>query len=123
LKKAGKGRMRIGLTLQPGQRGTKRLANQYGDRLVCVRYRYDEEKQKRYKTVELIVEEVDWQPPPALTERDRMVYVQVKWGEVEVARRVKEAGGTWNRQKKVWELRYDRVVDLGLEGRIVGEVG
>ncbi len=109
------------LTLKPGQPGTKQWVDKYGDRLVCVHYRYDAARRKRYKTVELIVEEVDWQPPPALTERDRMVYVQVKWGEA--ARRVKEAGGIWNRQKKVWELRYDRVVDLGLEGRIVGEVG
>ena len=26
-------------TLQPGQRGAKQLVTQYGDQLVCVRYR------------------------------------------------------------------------------------
>ncbi len=115
--------MRIGLTLQPGQRGTKRLANQYGDRLVCVRYRYDEEKQKRYKTVELIIEEVDWQPPPAREERDRMVYVQVKWGGDGCGAPGEGSRRDMEQAEKVWELRYDQVVDLGLEGRIVGEVG
>jgi hypothetical protein len=34
-----------------------------GDRLVCVRYRYDEQQKKRCKTVELIVEEDGWEPP------------------------------------------------------------
>jgi hypothetical protein len=31
------------LTLKPGQRGTHKLAAKYGDRLVRVRYRYDEQ--------------------------------------------------------------------------------
>jgi hypothetical protein len=31
------------LRLKPGQKGTKRLLAQYGDRLICVRYRYDAE--------------------------------------------------------------------------------
>jgi hypothetical protein len=33
--------MRTRLHLKPGQKGTKQLLAQYGDRLVCVRYRYD----------------------------------------------------------------------------------
>jgi len=49
--------MRVRLKLKPGQRGTKNLVNQYGDRLICVRYRYDEKTGKRYTTVELIVAE------------------------------------------------------------------
>jgi len=35
--------------------------------------------------------------------------------------RVKQAGGTWNPERRVWQLRYDRVVALGLHGRIVDE--
>ncbi len=54
--------MAIRLTLQPGQAGTKKLVEEYGDRMVCARYRYDAEKCKRYKTVELIVEESPWAP-------------------------------------------------------------
>ena len=37
------------------------------------------------------------------------------------ATRVKQAGGTWNPERRVWQLRYDRVVALGLNGRIVDE--
>jgi hypothetical protein len=54
--------MRTRLHLKPGQRGTKRLSEKYGDQLVCVRYRYDDATKKRYKTVELIVDVAEWQP-------------------------------------------------------------
>ncbi len=62
--------MRTRLKLRPGQRGTKKLLAQYGDQLVCVRYRYDEATHKRYKTVELIVEVVDWHPVSAVSLAD-----------------------------------------------------
>ena len=49
--------MDVRVTLKPGQKGTRRLATRYGNRLVCVPYRYDKVKRKRYKTIELIVDE------------------------------------------------------------------
>jgi hypothetical protein len=33
--------METRLSLAPGQNGTKKLLARYGERLVCVRYRYD----------------------------------------------------------------------------------
>ncbi len=54
--------MNTKLTLKPGQRGTKKLLKKYGNRLVCVRYRYDEEKKLRYKTAELVVDVTSWLP-------------------------------------------------------------
>jgi len=62
--------MRTGLKLRPGQRGTKKLLAQCGDRLVCIRYRYDEEKKKRFKTIELIKAKSDG-PEVSGTERDK----------------------------------------------------
>jgi len=53
----------VRLHLKPGQKGTKQLLAQYGDRLICVRYRYDAQRKKRFKTVELLVAERDWEPP------------------------------------------------------------
>ncbi len=52
--------MQVKLTLRPGQPGTVRLTKKYGEHLIAVRYRYDKASQKRYKTVELIVETIDW---------------------------------------------------------------
>lgn len=59
--------MRIRLTLQPGDHGTKKLVRKYAALLVCVRYRYDAARRRRLKTVELVEEELPWapRPPPA----------------------------------------------------------
>jgi hypothetical protein len=55
--------MHIRKTLQPQQDGAKKLLAQYGEQLICVRYRYDDKRQKRFKTVEIVVEEEPWTPP------------------------------------------------------------
>ncbi len=101
-----------------GQKGAKRLREQYGERLYCVLYRYDHQLRKRYKTVELIVEETAWTPPPPRYAPAALVGVQVSLAEVELQRRVKQAGGKWNPARKLWELRYDQVCRLGLKSRI-----
>jgi hypothetical protein len=49
--------MEIRTVRRPGEKGTQKLARQYGERLVCIRYRYDAARKKRFKTVELIVDE------------------------------------------------------------------
>jgi hypothetical protein len=111
--------MRTRLKLKPGQDGTKKLAAQYGDQLVCVRYRYDDEKRKRYKTVELIVDEAPWNPK---LKGDEMVGVRVELGEAGLRVRVKQAGGVWDGTRKVWRLRYKQVLALGLEDRVTGRL-
>jgi len=57
--------MRTSTTVQPEGRGARKFFAQYGDRPVCVRYRSDERQKKRCKTIELIVEEWPWTPPPS----------------------------------------------------------
>ena len=111
---------RVRLHLKPGQKGTKQLLAQYGDRLICVRYRYDAQRKKRLKTVELLVAERDWEPRPRFAD-DQIVGLRVAFGDVAVRTQVKQAGGTWNPERRVWQLRYDRVVALGLNSRIVDE--
>ena len=54
--------MEIKATMKPGQNGTKRYMEKYGDRLLCVRYRYDKPKGRRFTTVELIEEDARWAP-------------------------------------------------------------
>ena len=109
-------RMRTGLTLAPGQRGTKKLAARYGDRLVCVRYRYDEDGERRLKTAEIIVEEA-----PYLSRRkaERPVGVKVLWGERTLQCAVKKAGGRWDKNLSLWRLSYGAALALGLRHRIV----
>ena len=106
-------------TLQPGQRGAKQLVTQYGDQLVCVCYRYDEQRKKRFKTIELIVEEWPWRPPSLRRTKGSIVLVRVAVQEIEMRRQVKGAGGVWNPDKQAWEVRYDVAVALGVTDRIM----
>jgi hypothetical protein len=115
----GSSTSRVRLRLKPGQKGTKQLFAQYGDRLICVRYRYDAQRKKRFKTVEILVAERDWEPPRPRFADDQIVGLRVAFADVAVRERVKQAGGTWNPERRVWLLRYDRVVGLGLNSRIV----
>ena len=100
-------------TMRPGQKGTRKLVARFGDRLLFVRYRYDRKLRKRFTTVELIVEEADWTPPPS-----PLVRVKVEYWEVPLRREVKAAGGRWDPKGCVWLLPLDRAQELGLERRI-----
>ena len=62
--------MRTKSTLLPSDRGARQLSEQYGEQLVCVRYRYDEQQQKRFKTVELIIKEYDRKPQEKIRHSD-----------------------------------------------------
>jgi hypothetical protein len=110
--------MRVRRTLTPGQKGTKKLLRQYGSQLVCVRYRYDVERRLRFKTVELIIEQVPWSPTSTRIAGTTLVGVRVGAKEVELQRQVKQAGGRWNPTERVWEMPYGRGIALGLKGRI-----
>jgi len=115
--------MRIRKTIQPQQDGAKKLLAQYGEQLVCVRYRYDDQQRKRLKTIEIIVEEEPWTPPQRSALQERIVALRIAVTEGTTRRQVKAAGGTWHSQQQVWHLRYDRVVALGLASRIVTKAG
>ena len=105
--------------VQPGQRGAKKFVAHYGDRLMSVRYRHDERRTKRFKTVELIVQEWAWLPPPPQQAQASLVLVRVALPEVGIRRQVKGARGIWKPDKQAWEVRYDHAVALGLAKRIV----
>jgi hypothetical protein len=111
--------------MQPGQPGTKRYIRQYGESLICVRYRRDAANARRLTTVELIVDEGFYQretnpiikamyPNP-----NRNVYVRVGYEESVLRMQIKTAGARWVAEKKLWQMRYRDVQKLGLKDRIV----
>src|SRR6266567_4170366 len=81
-------RMKSRLNLKPGQKGTKKLVEKYGDLLLYVRYRYDENRGVRLKTVELVEEETPWQPSVRFRDGD-IVSVPVDFAEKELRDRLK----------------------------------
>jgi hypothetical protein len=115
--------MHIRSTVHPGHRGAKKLLTQYGERLVCVRYRYDEQRQKRLKTVELIIAEENWAPLEAPPPADALVPIRIARSEVTLRQQVKQLGGRWDPRRQVWAVRYGQAVALGLTERIVDSGG
>ena len=71
--------MQTRVTLRPGEKGTKALVEEHGDRLVCVRYRYDATARVRYKTVELIVDQVPWDLGERLAAGERRPVGHPRW--------------------------------------------
>jgi hypothetical protein len=92
---------------------------------MIISYRYDRESGKRYKTAEIIVEEKPWDPKAAISlhsinkNPSERLGIRVDVGEQDLRARVKQAGGIWRPQQKLWELSYAQIVFLGLEERIV----
>ncbi len=54
--------------LKPGENGTLRLVERFGDTLLCVRYRYDVIRDMRIKTAEIIVDEKPGKGVPRIRE-------------------------------------------------------
>lgn len=106
------------LTLRPGDPGTKRLTEEYQDRLVAVRYRYDEDNRLRYTTVELIVEETRWVPERHCSDPDRQVGLRIGWEEKAHQARLRAVHARWDPARKLWWLPLHLVTQLALEERI-----
>lgn len=89
--------------------------------LVCVRYRYDRGKHKQFKTVEIIVSERDWTPPPGKFADSDLVALRIGYGEKALQEKARALGGKWDRQHKVWFIRYGCIAGTPMEKLIVLE--
>ena len=97
------------LKLKPGQKGTKKLLAEYGDALVCVRYRYEKANCMRAKTVEIIVEKTAWQPPALKFADKDLVPVRIGFAEKGLIASAKSAKGRWNPDKRLWFIPYGKL--------------
>jgi len=113
--------MTIRRIMQPGQPGTKKLVERYGDNLICVRYRYDDQKKMKYKTIEIIIESKPWQDNNKKITETKSMDIRIEYNEAELRSRIKACGGKWDPQKKVWQLSYEKVKKLDLLERIVDD--
>ncbi len=114
--------MEVKATIKPGLNGTKKYLQQYGDQLVCVRYRYDKQRNRRQTTVELIVDEQDWKKGYNI-KPDQVVAIKIGFGETDLREKVKAAGAYWDKDQKAWLLSLREVYNLGLEKRMINELG
>ncbi len=83
------------------------------------RYRIDKEREKKLTTAEIIVDEKDWNRNCDRIPLNKILHVKVNYGKVKIGSLIKNAGGKWNRELKLWELLYEDTLSLGFEDRIV----
>lgn len=102
----------------PGQPGTRKLLEQYGNALVCVRHRHDSNSLYRYTTVELIVDK-----RAIRGRKDPTLAVRVAPEDRRLQLTIKAAGGRWDPTNKVWKVPRSVVVGLGIEARVAPPVG
>ena len=117
--------LRIAKTFAPGHDGTRRLAREFGDRLVCVRHRYDDANALRVTTVEIVahVDPLHGRAPPPRNAVAAWapVWIRLAPDERALRRQVLDAGGRWDRELKLWAAPQWLVARLGLRDRVVGE--
>lgn len=94
-------RLRVVKTMTPGQPGTVKLLRQYGDALICVRYRRGARGHHRYTTVELLVH--------ARASREPRVRVRIPWNAPESLRAAALArGAQWDAATRTWDHAMQR---------------
>ena len=111
--------MRTLLTRRAGEPGTKRLREEWGEDLVCVRYRYDEARMERLKTVEIVIERVEWRHRERPRDDGAPVRVKIEEREDLLRRAVLFAGGKWDEATDTWLIARAAATALGLQNRIV----
>ena len=107
-------RLRVTKKLAPTNRGAIKLAQEFGEALICVRHRTDSAAKYRYTTVELLVDKTPMQPRQA-----QLVSIRVNPKEYGLRTVVRAAGGTWDSSLGLWRLPKRVATVLRLTARIV----
>lgn len=102
-------------TMKPGDPGTRRQLERYGDELLFVRYRYDAAKHERLTTVEIVV---DRGPRAVAVAPYQHVGLRLRYEETDLRHAVREAGGQWDPRRKLWWLPWSAVLHLRLADRV-----
>jgi hypothetical protein len=107
-------KLRITKKLASSNRGAIKLAQQFGETLVCVRHRTDAQARFRYTTVELLVETTEMQP-----RKSKMVSIRVDPREYGLKAVVRAAGAVCDSKTGLWRIQQRVATVLRLTHRIV----
>ena len=116
--------MEVIKTLRPGDSGTKKFVEHYGEQLVTVRYRRDTKHNRHLTTIELIVDE---RLPPIhgvqttanTRRRFELLAVRVGFNELDCRQAIMRVGGQWDKVQKVWWVKREELVAMRLLDRVV----
>ncbi|WP_455199805.1 hypothetical protein [Kaarinaea lacus] len=116
--------MKVIKKMNPGMPGTKKYLEKYGKKLLCVRYRYDEETKEQLTTIEYVVNRKLYPKLNAEVQRkldphpNRHVLIKVDYHEEELRRKIKMNGGIWIKDKRMWKIPCHKAYVLGVDNRI-----
>ena len=91
--------LRVAKTYAPDQNGAKRFAKRYGDSLVCVRHRLNEDGTVRHATVELLVEST-----PVASRARSLVAIRIPGSDRATRALLLACGAQWYPKEKYWLL-------------------
>jgi len=111
------GRTRVVKKMSATQPGALKLARRFGEALVCVRYRHDAEGQRRYTTVELVVDHAPIANRKPV--RDRLVAVHIPFNDPPLRRQAQALGARWDEQVGIWRMLRSTAKQLKLLKQIV----
>jgi hypothetical protein len=106
-------RWRVAKKIGPGQRGAVKLARTYGEALVCLRYRENDDGTERLTTGEPVVERAVIQKRD-----DPVVALKIKPEEIELRRLAQARGAKYDGKNFMWKLARSQVLRMGLKARI-----
>ena len=108
----------VSKTMQADARGALKLSRKFGEALVCVRYRVSPDGHQRLTTIELEVERVDVQ-----RRANPSVSVKIYPSETKLAARAKSKGAWFNAETRLWRMRQNDALALGLHKRVARPKG
>ena len=116
--------MEVIKTFKPGDDGTKRYTDKYGQTLCAVRYRRSPCRTRVYTTVEIIVSEREAyrKNDNAFIKRSvdkKWVALRIGFEEVELRNEVRRIGGRWSKSAQAWVANRRLAESANLGSRIV----
>jgi hypothetical protein len=106
--------------MAPTQPGAIKLAEQYGEQLVCVRYRHDPAGRYRYTTVELVVAHGPVKPRSVRrAPKIQIVALRLSHTEDDLRTLVRAHGAVCDRRTGLWYIPRTTARALGLLPRVV----
>ncbi len=112
-------------TIAPGQKGSIRYLQEWGEKLVNVRYRRSVETNEIVTTIEVVMDRRPIAPPGSqikgylAARAQEPVAVMIGYQEVDLRQKVKQACARWSKQPSLWIMKRKTAVQLGLVDRVV----
>ncbi len=107
---------RVTKRMLPTQQGALKLARRYGEALVCVRYRHDEQRHLRYTTVELVVDQA---PSARRIRPEEPVMVHIDFDDASLQHLAQARGARWDERRRLWHMTHGLASALKLTAAIL----